>query len=175
MKILITGGSGSGKSLLAEKISSLLKKDELYYFATMKIWDDECRKRVEKHRVQRIGKGFKTVEVPENLYEITSSIKSDQVVLLECMSNLLANEQFGDSSDDAVNKILHGVDALFKKSESVVIVSNEIFSDGIIKDANMREYASNLGKINCWIAEKADIVIEVSSGIPVFFKGSGMI
>lgn len=172
MKILLIGGSGSGKSLLAEKISVSLKNNKLYYLATMRISDDECRQRVKKHQLQRASKGFETVEVPENLYESMDSIESGQVILLECMSNLLANEQFSGFTDNPVEKIIHGIEVAFDKSESVVIVSNEIFSDRILKDKQIREYVNNLGKINSWIAEKSDIVIEVTSGIPVIFKGN---
>ena len=172
MKVLITGGSGSGKSLLAEEISVRLKKDVLYYFATMKIWDDECRSRVAKHRRQREGKGFTTVEVPENLAGCTEKTESSQTVLLECMSNLVANEQFEGAGSRTVTEIMKGIEYLFDKMDSVVIVTNEVFEDGMNYNDDMKKYIENLGEINCLIAEKSDIVIEVSAGNALIYKGS---
>lgn len=175
MIVLVTGGSGSGKSQLAEKISVSLKNDRLYYLATMKVWDDECRKRIEKHRIQREGKGFETVEVPVNLHECVTLLEPSQTVLLECMSNLLANEQFGGDTDTPADKITEGLKLLFERTDSAVVVSNEIFTDGPFRDIHMKEYADNLGKINCWIAERSDIVVEVSAGIPVVYRGSNIL
>ena len=70
MFYLITGGSGSGKSEYAENLARKLGKSTapdteaapLYYIATMRVWDEEGRARVRKHRLQREGKGFLTLE-----------------------------------------------------------------------------------------------------------------
>jgi adenosylcobinamide kinase/adenosylcobinamide-phosphate guanylyltransferase len=171
MIVLVTGGSGSGKSAIAENISFKLKTQPFYYIATMKIWDDECQKRIEKHRSQRDGKGFKTVEIPDNLFQYSENLSSGGTALLECMSNLLSNEQFGNSGENAVENIKSGIEKLIQKMNSVVIVTNEIFTDKIPADTDMRKYIENLGNINCFIAQKADIVIEVSDGIPIIWKG----
>ena len=53
MLILVTGGAGSGKSLLAERISMQLKRMPFWYVATMQVWDQECRDRIDRHRQQR--------------------------------------------------------------------------------------------------------------------------
>ena len=65
MTVLVTGGSGSGKSALAEQISERLRQPEkpFYYLATMQVWDAECEARIAKHRQQRAGKGFCTIEM----------------------------------------------------------------------------------------------------------------
>ena len=52
MLILVTGGAGSGKSLLAERISMQLKRMPFWYVATMQVWDQECRDRIDRHRRQ---------------------------------------------------------------------------------------------------------------------------
>ena len=65
MLILITGGSGSGKSEYAENTAKELAEKEglsLYYIATMKPFGEEGRRRVERHHRLREGKGFETVE-----------------------------------------------------------------------------------------------------------------
>ena len=55
MLILVTGGAGSGKSLLAERISMQLKRMPFWYVATMQVWDQECRDRIVRHRQLRAG------------------------------------------------------------------------------------------------------------------------
>ena len=53
----------------------------------------------------------------------------------------------------------------------MVVVSNEIFSDGIEYDPETFRYQQYLGKINQYIAGKADLVVEVVYGIPLAQKG----
>ena len=58
MLYIVTGGSGSGKSEYAEQIAVQCRNGNggtLWYLATMRIWDDEGRKRVERHRARQKG------------------------------------------------------------------------------------------------------------------------
>ena len=64
MVVTITGGSGSGKSRMAEAISEALCSGPKLYAATMRVYDQESRKRVERHRKQREGGQFATLECP---------------------------------------------------------------------------------------------------------------
>ena len=74
MQILISGGANSGKSSLAEQLAVAQSFQPRYYFATMQVWDAECARRIERHRQQRAGKDFQTVEVPTNLLETISTL-----------------------------------------------------------------------------------------------------
>lgn len=99
MFYLITGGSGSGKSGYAENLARKLGKSTapdteaapLYYIATMRVWDEEGRARVRKHRLQREGKGFLTLERFTDMEKLELPEK-EGIILLECLSNLTANE-----------------------------------------------------------------------------------
>ena len=62
MMILVTGGSGSGKSAFAEDCVLALGEKKRIYIATMFPFDEESKKRVARHRNMRKGKGFETVE-----------------------------------------------------------------------------------------------------------------
>ena len=55
------------------------------------VWDQECRDRIDRHRQQRAGKGFQTVEAPVHLAEAAAALPPDGTALLECLSNLVAN------------------------------------------------------------------------------------
>ena len=176
MLAVITGGSGSGKSEYAESVStSLAKRDglPLYYIATMRPFGAEGKWRVERHRKLRAGKGFETIECYVNLKEQTLPEKG--VVLLECMSNLTANEMFEPegTGDDAVEAVLAGVEALRGRCVHLVIVTNDIFSDGITYDEVTALYQERLGEINRRIAAEADQAAEVVCGIPLQLKNKG--
>ena len=172
MMTLILGGSGSGKSAYAEDYLLRAAGDKKkYYIATMQIWDAECRARVAKHRQQRAGKGFRTLEIPSHLAEQAETLSPGGTALLECLSNLLANEQFGEGADDPAQTVLDGIAALYQKVQHLVIVTNEVFSDGTPEDASMRQYLQYLGRINCRIAAQADVVIECCAGCPLIWKG----
>ena len=98
MILLVTGGSASGKSEYAENRALQLAKTEqkkLIYLAAMKPFGEEAAKRIERHRQLRAGKGFETVECYTGLENL--DFPEDSIILLECMSNLVANEMFEES------------------------------------------------------------------------------
>lgn len=176
---LITGGSASGKSAYAEQTAVSADTDKRYYIATMQPWGEEGRRRVEKHRAMRAGKGFETIECYDHLGEVeltgnsclTGSVLPKQrvTVLLECMSNLAANEQFeiGGTDDEILGRILEGIHHLQKQAEHIIIVTNEVFSDGGSYDQETVRYLALLGRINQRLAAMADRVTEVVYGIPI--------
>ena len=175
MITLITGGSGSGKSAYAEKLLEEIKGvDEKYYLATMKIYGEDGRKRVERHRKMREGKGFLTIEQPVDIEDALKKMKKRRkAVLLECMSNLVANEMFQDKiypAGEVTKKILEGVKILEEETKEVIIVTNNVFEDGVIYDEGTMQYLKALGEINCALVAEADWAVEVVVGIPVKLK-----
>ena len=92
-------------------------------------------------------------------------------MLLECLSNLAANELFGGAGEDAEREILAGIDALCHRARDVIVVSNEIFSDGVAYDSGTERYLDLLGRLNREIARRARRVVEVVCGIPIYHKG----
>lgn len=95
MMVLVTGGSGSGKSAFAEERALSFGNPNAYYAATMEVMDGESVRRVERHRQMREGKGWITLEQPRDIEDITGRIRSyDSVVLVECLTNLVANEMY---------------------------------------------------------------------------------
>ena len=170
MLTIVTGGSGSGKSAFAEDKVLTFGEAQRVYIATMHPFDEESHKRIERHRKMRAGKGFETVECYTGLKDV--KLPSGCVVLLECMSNLVANEMFEEQGahDQTVKDIMSGIDELVRQAAHVVIVTNEIFSDAVVFDKEMASYLEYLGKINQAVALRADEVVEVVYGIPVYQK-----
>ena len=171
MMILVTGGSGSGKSAFAEDCIVAFGNARRIYIATMYPFDEESRKRVKRHQAMRQGKGFDTLECYTGLAR--AAIPEGSTVLLECMSNLVANEMFEESgaAQKTVEVILAGVEKVRNQVRHLVIVTNEIFSEAAVYEGDTVRYQEYLGKINQSIGKMADEVIEVVYGIPVWHKG----
>lgn len=182
MIYLVTGGSGSGKSEYAE---SLLLKSSCaarYYVATMAIYGEEGKRKVLRHQMLRREKGFITLErqrgVGAELPGNTRRRRTDSAVLLECVSNLAANEMFG-SGDTGVpaaevlaGRIVEDISRLASQTRHMVIVTNEVGSDGILYEPETMEYIRLMGLINQNLAEMAHQVTEVVYGIPIIWKGT---
>lgn len=219
---IVYGGSASGKSTYAESLAMSLQGDgRLLYIATMYPYkwntteiDQETMQRIERHRAMRADKGFDTVECYRHVEHIVA--KRQDVLLLECMSNLLANEMFlepdaddggrpetmsevekagvdGNAGSDVEKtgvdgnvgsdvaetmspvskKIVQAIVDLSTRVQELVIVTNDVFSDGgsLTYDESTREYVKNLAEINCALAREAATVTEIVCGIPVKIKG----
>ena len=168
---LVTGGSGSGKSAYAEsRICEWNRQDlnPLFYIATMFPYGEETEKKIERHRILRKGKGFETLEWYTGLKQhLEEGSLQGSDVLLECMSNLVANEMYMESGAGchADQAILEGIQELNRQCANVVIVTNEVFSESVPDSPEMKEYKRILGKINREIAIIADQVTEVIYGI----------
>ena len=176
--ILVIGGSGSGKSAYAEKVALECEKSaKHFYLATMHVFGEEGQKKVERHRRMRAGKGFLTIEQPTDIVQCLPALRKagGGVVLLECMSNLAANEMFDTEEpadcEQVAEKIVTQIGRLAQETGELVIVTNNVFEDGIVYDASTMEYLRALGSINVRLAERSDVVVEVIAGIPVARKG----
>lgn len=193
MITLVTGGSGSGKSEYAEGLILGSSCSRRFYVATMIAYGKEGRDKVERHRMLRRGKGFITIEKPRDVGEVMLkgyeagpgvSSRTDRALLLECVSNLAANEMFkeegtgdrdaGESRNrpvrDLAHKIGEDIISLAGQVQDMVIVTNEVGRDGICYGTETMEYIRLMGCLNRKLAAAADRVVEVVYGIPVFWK-----
>lgn len=168
MFILITGGSKSGKSLMAENIISEYEGKK-YYIATMEPFTADAKEAISRHRKMRRGKEFETVEKYKDIEE--ADIPDGSVVLLECMGNLCANEMFsGQYKSDVAEKIVTGIRKLADRQKLMIVVTNQVGEDGITYADETMEYIRNLGMINSALSKYADVVIESVYGIPLVLK-----
>lgn len=167
---VVTGGSGSGKSAYAEQCILQFQGKTRIYIATMFPFDEESHRRIARHREMRKEKCFTTAECYTGVKDLDIPAGSD--VLLECMSNLTANEMYQENGAGVrtVEEILEGIRHLKSRAGNLVVVTNEVFSDGITYDPDTMRYLSYLGEINRQMGQMADRVTEVVYGIPVALK-----
>ena len=172
MLLFVFGGSGSGKSEYAEQ--RILEAGEMprYYVATMEPFGEEGKKRIERHRKLRDGKGFTTVECATHIEGLRLPEKG--AVLLEDLSNLLANEIWSENgrgwSQDLAEDICRTMKGLSDEQRLFVVVGNDIHRDDEAQTQEMEQYASLLAECQTRLAALSDEVVEVVCGIPVIVK-----
>lgn len=172
MTTLVIGGAASGKSEYAESLLSSAEKK--LYLATMQPFSDEAQRRIARHRALRADKGFETIERFTALAAMdAATLPVDGSVLLECLGNLAANELFlpDGAKERAETAILDGIALLSHRCRNLVVVTNDVFADGVVYEMQTERYLSLLGRCNAALAAQFDQVIEVVCGIPIILKG----
>ena len=171
MTTLVIGGAASGKSRYAESLVLASSAPLRIYVATMQPFDGECRLRIERHRRMRAHKQFITEERYTDLAGLR--VPPGSAVLLECLSNLTANELYspGGAGNGALEAVACGVQSLARQCRDLVVVTNEVFCGGKDYQGDTLRYLRVLALANRSIAGWADNVCEVLCGLPHYLKG----
>jgi len=169
--IFISGGARSGKSRFALDYANRHFSKKLY-LATSGVLDEEMAQRVENHKKMR-GPEWKTVEEPIGIIDkINEYGDKVEVILLDCITLWLSNLLMRQISDA---KIMNEVDRFIKtikqNQTSFIIVSNEVGMGIVPTDSLGRRFRDLQGMANQKIAEVAETVVLMISGIPMFLKG----
>jgi adenosylcobinamide kinase/adenosylcobinamide-phosphate guanylyltransferase len=174
VRIFISGGCKNGKSRYAQRLAKAQETDSLYYIATMKPVDSEDRQRIERHRRERDGLGFTTVEQPNNIENVLSKCGKSGSFLLDSLTALLANEMFmsrGGVNERAHEKIIRALSEITSNVKNIVIVSDYIYSDAFLYDALTERYRKSLAEIDRAAANYCDVVLEASYANLIVHKG----
>ena len=164
--ILITGGQRSGKSGHAEQLALSLT-DSPVYLATAHIWDDEFRERVRRHQERR-GPQWTNIEEERHLsrHDLTG-----RVVVVDCVTLWLTNFFFDNNDvDQTLTAAKDEFDRLTRQDATFIFVTNEIGLGGVSDNALQRQFTDLEGWMNQHIAQRADEVILMVSGIPMKIK-----
>jgi len=159
--VLITGGVKSGKSSYALKLSDKFNKPKLF-IATATASDEEMRRKIKRHQDER-GSGWNLFEEPVKIYNAFNEIAD--LYLLDCLTLWVSNLIYYDEDvEENFDKFIKSI------KKNTIIVTNEV-GLGIIPDNELsRKYLNLLGDINKRIAQIADDVFMMISGIPVKIK-----
>jgi adenosylcobinamide kinase/adenosylcobinamide-phosphate guanylyltransferase len=165
---LVIGTHGSGKSALAETLAMKTGDPFRIYLATMKVLDDEGKERVARHKRQREGKGFVTIEKEYGICDILERIEKpmETTLLLECVANLVGNEMYDNpkhriAAEELADEIAAEIKKLSEGVHNTVLVTNEYEQDSESYDEETRLYVQLLSMVNERIAKFSDEVFDL--------------
>ena len=166
-KILITGGTRSGKSIVAENLILTYKKKPVY-IATAKIFDNEMAKRISKHKDRR-SQLWIEYEAYTNLVEVINKTDHLGPRLVDCLTMWLNNLIF--EKIDWKSEVSRLVECLVKQQQPIILVTNEVGSGIIPENKLARQFSDIVGETNSIIASNVDAVFLVVSGVSLKIKG----
>lgn len=173
MFTLILGQSKAGKSRYAEKLAADAAKGPLVYIATLiPVGEGETGAAlVARHRAQREGYGFETIERPKELAKL--ELPAGATVLLEDVSNLLANYLFAEGAPGGREEAMADVLALRDSCEELVAVSFFGLTESDEYDRPTNHYIAELALLNRQLWAAADRVVMLEKGVPTQLKPEG--
>ncbi len=165
--IFVTGGQRSGKSSWAQNKALELSNNPIY-LATSRIWDEEHAQRIERHKADRDHRW-------ENIEEEKFLSKHDfnnRVVLIDCVTLWLTNFFFDNNSEIDISLELAKKEfkGLLNQEATFIIVSNEIGLGGMPENVIQRKFTDLQGWMNQHIAQHANEVNLMVSGLPLKVK-----
>jgi adenosylcobinamide kinase/adenosylcobinamide-phosphate guanylyltransferase len=167
--IFITGGERSGKSRYAQDLAFQFTGNPIY-LATARQWGGDFKSRIIRHQQDR-DKRWRTLEEEKNIGRFTFR---GETVVIDCITLWLTNF-FVDLKNDieaCLEQCKKEIDQIIVQDANWIIVSNEI---GMGLHANTevgRKFTELQGWMNQYIAERADKVIFMVSGIPLVIKNN---
>lgn len=174
---LLLGGSSSGKSMTAQRLARDTARRTgrpLFYLATMQPMDGEDSARVARHRRDREGWGFETLEIPIRVSQAAERCAGG-VVLLDSVTTLLTNAMFApDGFQEAAEEpVWEELSRLMAAAFHTVLVSDDLFSDGLFYDAGTESFRRQLGHLHRRLAADCGRVIRLTCGAAEEWKGGG--
>ncbi|HEX5846510.1 MAG TPA: bifunctional adenosylcobinamide kinase/adenosylcobinamide-phosphate guanylyltransferase [Rhodoplanes sp.] len=164
---LVLGGARSGKSRYAESLVARHPPPRLYV-ATAEAGDAEMAARIAAHKARR-GLAWTTVEAPRDVAGRLAEHASIPV-LVDCLTLWLTNLMLADADIEA--EIARLERALDEARGSIVLVANEVGSGIVPDNALARRFRDLQGQLNQRLAARADRVVLVVAGLPLFVKGT---
>ena len=169
--IFILGGARSGKSRFALGLARKSKKRKVAFVATAQISDGEMRRRILLHRLSRPG-NFKTFEEAYNLSGLLKkNAATFDLIIIDCLTLFVSNlmlKRYGEK--EILNEMRKVLEVLKRTQAKTIVVSNEV-GLGIVPQTKLgRNFRDIAGKINQVVAQNADNVFFMVSGLPLKVK-----
>jgi len=183
MMVFVTGGVRSGKSSWAERFCierAKQKMSPVHYVATSAIVDSEMEQRILLHQKRREQSGieWKTIEQQQHIREVTAHLTGDEIVLIDCLTNLVNNEMFADMrtyeqieyQDELIRSIAKELHEIDQASDTLVIVSNELAFD-TNRFPMVHSFIRVLNKLHQHLVHHSTLSVMMEAGIPIWKKG----
>ncbi|WP_020527173.1 bifunctional adenosylcobinamide kinase/adenosylcobinamide-phosphate guanylyltransferase [Flexithrix dorotheae] len=167
MIYFITGGQRSGKSRFGQELAKRMGNKPIY-LATSRIWDEDHHARIKRHQEDR-DDSWHTIEEEKKISQYDFKGK---VVLLDCLTLWLTNF-FTDNDGDVeltLQQTKAEINSLISQDLNLIIISNEI-GMGLHAETSLgRKFTDLQGWINQHVAELANEVYFMMSGISMRIK-----
>jgi adenosylcobinamide kinase/adenosylcobinamide-phosphate guanylyltransferase len=165
--IFISGGQRSGKSSYAMQKALELSANPVY-LATSRIWDQDFKNRVEKHKQDRSDQWTNIEEEKQ----ISNHDLTGKTVVIDCITLWLTN-YFSDNNFDAEESLKQAKlewNKFINQDLTVFVISNELGMGIHAETESARKFTDLQGWMNQHIAQNADEVFLMVSGIPMKVK-----
>lgn len=201
MKLLfVTGGVRSGKSRFAEQLAERLSEQlalklsgqgfaeqgcggdgSVLYVATARALDEEMARRIRLHQERRPA-NWGLLESPDQLTSAGDLADQFSVALIDSLTSWISNrllelpeQQQADLSEAQriLQELMDWAGEIREASGegAVILVSDEVGLGGVAMSPLGRRFQDLLGEANQRIAEQADEMYVLFSGIPLKVKG----
>ncbi|MDP8258275.1 MAG: bifunctional adenosylcobinamide kinase/adenosylcobinamide-phosphate guanylyltransferase [Candidatus Aadella gelida] len=169
--ILVLGGARSGKSSYAVECAKKFRK-KTAFIATAEATDEEMKRRIKLHKLSR-PRQWKLIEEGKEISSVLSGLKDKYgVILIDCVGLLISNLMAEGLKDrDIEKKIKEFITSMRRSASTLILVSNDVGSGVVPEDSLARRFRDVIGFSNQMIAKKADEVILMQAGIPLYIKG----
>lgn len=168
--IFVLGGARSGKSSYAIKLAETFGR-KVAFIATCQPLDKEMQRRIVLHKKSRSAR-WQTFEEPQAISSLLKKNRNKfEVILIDCLTLLVSNLLLKNLKEDAIENEINMILSILKKSKAKsIIVSNEVGLGIVPKNRLGRRFRDLAGRINQMVAEKADEVFFMVSGLPLTIK-----
>ena len=177
---LVLGGARSGKSTFAEKLA-LAQHAPVTYLATADCRDGEMAKRVELHQLRRPAHWGTWEGEPSDLPSAIEKLSG--FLLLDCLTMWLTrlylaspeaeieDEEAWLAAEKKITGLTERLCSSLRDDASLVAVSNEV-GFGLVPPYLMgRRFRDLQVRINQLVAARAEKVVLVVAGCPLWVKG----
>ena len=129
---------------------------------------NEFRERVKRHQADR---GLEWTNIEEEKHLSNHSLHG-RVVVIDCVTLWCTNFFFDNDShvESSLTDLKAEFDRLITQEATLIFVTNEIGLGGISPDPIQRKFTDLQGWFNQYIAQKADKVVLMVSGLPLIIK-----
>ncbi len=177
--IMVTGGSRSGKSVLAEKKAKEYGERSVLYIATAIPTDEDMQERIRIHQERRDSQ-WGTYEGYRDLGDVIRETEKN-TILLDCVTVLITNILFEEERDfDTISKeeiaaieadVMKELGNIIKGArdgnKNLIVVTNELGMSMVSSYRLGRIFTDMAGKANQLIASLSEEVYISISGIPL--------
>lgn len=182
--VLVLGGIKTGKSRFAQEQALALRgrSPRVGYLATARAWDDEMSERILRHRQERPAE-WTTLEEPLKAEEALKALAGRcDLVILDCltllMTNWLMGLQEGKKTPDrkqAEKTFKIRTQDLLTQAElwggELIILSNLVENGLVSPHSFARLFQDLAGTTHQAVAARAETVVQMVAGLPLYLKG----